>query len=77
MKHLKQENMKTFKENQRRSSYMSLADMAQDLTTEKLVEMVKNESKFNNQMILMTEIEKRNELTDNEYFELLESCNGI
>lgn len=61
----------------RRNSYMSLTDLAQDLTTESLLEVLPTLVKLKNQMVIMTEIEKREELSEDEYFDLLDTCNGI
>ena len=67
--------MKKFKRKPRQN-YMSLADIAQDFTDEYLIEKVRKESLFKNQMTLMEEIDKRDFLSDHEYFELLSECNG-
>jgi hypothetical protein len=63
--------------NTKRNNYMSLTDLAQDLTTETLIKVLENENKLSKQMTIMSEIDKRNELSDDKYFELLEKCNGI
>ena len=59
-----------------RKNYMSLSDIAQDFTDEYLIQKVKKENLFKNQMTLMKEIDKRDFLSDHEYFELLAECNG-
>jgi hypothetical protein len=61
----------------KRNSYMSLGDLIQDLTTECLINLLPTIKEFKKQMLLMGEVEKRNELSDDRYFELLETCNGI
>jgi len=61
----------------KRNNYMSLNDMAQDLTTESLLEVLPTLNYFRNQMIIMGEVEKRNELGEEEYFTLLQDCNGF
>ena len=61
---------------EKRNSYLSFGDLIQDLTTENLIKILPVVLKFNDQMKVMTEIEKRNELNENQYFDLLETCNG-
>lgn len=63
--------------NSKRNNYMSLSDLVQDLTTETLTNVLPTLKKLKNQMIIMKEIEKRNELNEDYFFELLETCNGI
>ena len=63
--------------NERRNNYMSLSDLIKDLTTETLVNLLPTLDKFKKQMAVMCELETRNELKDDYYYELLESCNGI
>ena len=60
-----------------RKNYMSLSDLVQDLTTDCLVTMVPVTERLRDQMIIMSEIEKREELDEETYFDLLEDCNGI
>ena len=76
--------MKTFKgielkyRNEQRENYMSLFDVVKDLTSDCLITLLKNCEKFDDQMTICTEIEKREELSGNEINELLENyCNGI
>ena len=61
---------------EKRTNYMSLADMVKDLTTDCLVELLPTKEMFDDQMTIMKEIELREELSDERYFELLETCNG-
>lgn len=56
---------------------MSLFDLVQDLTTESLIKILPTLKKLNKQMVIMKEIEKRNEVDQDYFFELLETCNGI
>ena len=63
--------------NSKRDNYMSLTDLVQDLTTNSLIKILPTIEKLKKQLIVMSEIEKRNELSDEDYFELLETCNGI
>jgi len=63
--------------NSKRNNYMSLSDLVQDLTTGSLTKVLPTLKKLTNQMIIMKEIEKRDELNENYFFELLETCNGI
>ncbi len=63
--------------NSKRDNYMSLTDLVQDLTTDSLINILPTIEKLKKQLIVMSEIEKRNELSDEDYFELLETCNGI
>tara|TARA_R110002050_G_scaffold2501_4_gene14462 strand:- start:2780 stop:2983 length:204 start_codon:yes stop_codon:yes gene_type:complete len=67
--------MKKYKNEKRR--YLSFSDQVQDLTTDYLISLIPRTRHFQNQMIIMKEIEKRNELQENKYFDLLETCNGI
>ena len=60
-----------------RDNYMSLSDLLQDVTTENLIELLPSVKKLSQQMDIMNEIEIRNELSDDQYFSLLETCNGI
>lgn len=62
--------------NESRKNYMSIPDLLKDLTTECLIELLPTFETLKNQMFVMSEIEKRNELEDDLYFELLETCNG-
>ena len=63
--------------NSKRNNYMSLSDLVQDLTTETLIKVLPTLKKLKNQMVIMKEVEKRNELNEDYFFELLETCNGI
>jgi hypothetical protein len=56
--------------------YLSLADCIQDLTTDCLVALVAKLDELKNQMLVMAELEQRNELSEDAYFDLLETCNG-
>ena len=77
------EIMKTYKgialkfKGSKRSNYLSFGDLIQDLTTENLIKVLSKVEKFSEQMLVMTEIELRNELNENDYFDLLETCNGF
>ena len=61
----------------KRDNYMSLSDISQDLTTDSLIDVLKTQKTLKGQMVIMKEIEKRCELSDDLYFDLLEGCNGI
>ena len=61
----------------KRNNYMSLSDISQDLTTDSLIYVLKTQKTLKSQMVIMKEIEKRCELSDDLYFDLLEGCNGI
>ena len=63
--------------NSERSNYMGLSDLAKDLETETLIEVLPTIEKFNQQMLLVTEIDSRKEISQMDLCELLESCNGI
>ena len=73
--------MKTFKGlalkfRTEKRKYLSFADCIQDLTTDCLVSIISKLEKLNNQMLVMKELEQRNELSEDAYFDLLETCNG-
>ena len=51
--------------NEKRNNYMSLSDLVKDLTTETLVNVLPTLDKFKKQMVVMCELETRNELKDN------------
>jgi hypothetical protein len=57
--------------------YLSFSDQVQDLTTEYLIYMIPITILFKNQMIIIKEIENRNELEYVKICNLLENCNGI
>ena len=59
-----------------RTNYMSLADQCQDLSTEYLIKKVGLTKRLNDQMTIMRELDSR-DLSAPEYYELLETCNGI
>ena len=61
----------------KRNNYMSLSDLVQDITTETLIKVLFTLKKLKNQMVIMKEVEKRNELNQDYFYELLETCNGI
>ena len=61
---------------QKRDNYMSLSDLVKDLKTECLIKILKTLTQFKNQMIVIKELEIRNELDEDYFYELLESCNG-
>ena len=61
----------------KRPNYLSFSDKAQDLTKESLISILKTAKKLSRQMVIMKELENRNVLSDDEYFALLENCNGI
>jgi len=56
--------------------YLSLADCIQDLTTDCLIELIAKLDELKNQMLVMAELDQRNELSEDAYFDLLETCNG-
>lgn len=63
---------------QKRDNYMSPSDLYQDLTTETLIHILPTLETLESQITLMTELESRiDEIGDEKYFELLETCNGI
>ena len=55
---------------------MSFKDLANDLKTESLIEIIENSNKYADQMYCVKVIEQRDELEDDKFFELLEKCNG-
>lgn len=61
--------------NTKRTNYMSLTDKVQDLTNESLIEMLKTLVTLKDQMIVMNQLEV-NEINEDLYFDLLETCNG-
>lgn len=63
--------------NEKRSNYLSLSDMVQDLTIETLIKLLPTYKEFYNQMIVISEIEKREILEEDKFYTLLETCNGI
>ena len=63
--------------NSKRNDYMSFFDLIQDLTTKTLIKILPTLKKLRHQMIVMGEIERRDELNNDYFFELLETCNGI
>ena len=67
--------MEKYKNEKRK--YLSFSDQVQDLTTEYLIYMIPITILFKNQMIIIKEIENRNELEYVKICNLLESCNGI
>ena len=62
--------------NPKRNNYMSLSDLVQDLTTKSLIKILPTLTHFHNQMVIMREIELRNELNEDYFYELMETCNG-
>jgi hypothetical protein len=58
-----------------RDNYMSLSDLAQDLTIKSLIEILGTLKSLNKQMTIMNRLEKEG-IEDNLYFDLLENCNG-
>jgi len=56
---------------------MSLTDQCQDLSTEYLIKKVGLTKRLKDQMTIMNELEKRDEMMDDDFMELLETCNGI
>ena len=63
--------------NSKRNNYMSLSDLVQDLKIESLIKILPSVKELKNQMIVMGEIDLRDELSDDDFFELMETCNGI
>jgi len=63
--------------NSKRDNYMSLSDLCTDLSTDCLINLLSKLDKLDRQLDVMKEIEKRNEIAEDKYFELLESCNGF
>lgn len=68
--------MKVFK-NSPRANYMSLFDQAQDLTTEYLIQQVIKTDLVKVAKAFLSELESRigSELTEDEYFDVLNKCN--
>jgi len=68
--------MKVFKDLPR-TNYMSLADQAQDLTTEYLIQEVIKTDLFKVAKAFLSELESRigSELSEDEYFDILDKCN--
>ncbi len=68
--------MKVFKESPR-ENYMSLEDQAQDLTTEYLIKEVVKTDLVKVAKAFLCELESRidSELTEDEYFDVLDKCN--
>lgn len=60
-----------------RTNYMSFPDQCQDLTNEYLIKLVTQKKRLKDQMTIMREIEKRDFMDDEKFYELLEKCNGI
>ena len=60
-----------------RTNYMSLYDMAQDLTTDYLINEVVKTDKIKVAKCYLSELESRidNDLTEDEYFDVLDKCN--
>ena len=60
-----------------RTNYMSLADMAQDLTTEYLINKAVNSDSIKESKALLCELEGRidSDLTEDQYFDVLDKCN--
>ena len=60
-----------------RTNYMSLADMAQDLTTEYLINKAVNSDSIKECKALLCELEGRidSDLTEDQYFDVLDKCN--
>jgi len=60
-----------------RTNYMSLTDMAQDLTTEYLINKVVNSDSIKECRDLLSELEGRidSDLTEDQYFDVLDKCN--
>jgi len=56
---------------------MSLTDMAQDLTTEYLINKVVNSDSIKECRDLLSELEGRidSDLTEDQYFDVLDKCN--
>lgn len=55
---------------------MSFKDLANDLKTESLIEIIEESDKYSDQMTCIKLIEQRDELNDDKFFDLLEKCNG-
>lgn len=63
--------------NQKRSNYMSQADLYQDLSTDCLIKILPTLNMLNSQMVVISKLENRvDEIGEEKLFELLESCNG-
>jgi len=62
--------------NSKRNNYMSLSDLVQDLSVKSLIKILPTLTHLHNQMVIMREIELRNELNEDYFFELMETCNG-
>ena len=68
--------MKVFK-NSPRANYLSLFDQAQDLTTEYLIQEVTNTNSCKVANAFLSELEYRIgiDISENEYFDILNKCN--
>lgn len=60
-----------------RSNYMSLSDKAQDLSTKYLITQVVKTDEIKIAKCFLSELESRidSELTEEEYFDVLDKCN--
>ena len=60
-----------------RSNYMSLSDKAHDLSTKYLISQVVKTDKIKIAKCFLSELESRidSELTEDEYFDVLDKCN--
>jgi hypothetical protein len=60
-----------------RTNYMSLYDIAQDLTTNYLIDKVVKTDKIKVAKCYLSELESRIDidLTENKYFDVLDKCN--
>lgn len=60
-----------------RDNWMSFPDKIQDMTTDYLKLLITELTQFKNQMSVLKELEKREELSEEEIDLIMENCNGI
>ena len=70
-------NIKLEYKNEARKNYMSLSDLLQDLTTDSIIKILPTLNSLKCQMSVMKELDNRNDIKEDYYFELLETCNGL
>ena len=64
-----------FNSNKTSRDYLSFSDMCNELTAACLIEILPTLTKMKDQMKVMGALE--NQIEDEQYFDLLETCNGI
>lgn len=63
--------------NTERTSFMSFQDMIQYAENSDLIKLLPTMKRLSDQLYIMMVLEERiNEIGEDKYFELLESCNG-